>query len=757
MGAQKCKHCDLESPRGDFCCLGCEVAFQMIHESGLQDFYRHRSLDLKPVGISSNSEEYLAFDHQEFLDRETQLLDGFRVGTFCLEGLTCAACVWLLERLPQIENKCVESRIHFGQKTIRLKWQDGPQALSSIAIGLSRMGYRLLPRQNRRSEISRISWIRLGITGACAAATMHIGLLFLAAHQSQMSQHDARFLGAISAIVALPAVLFGGFPFFKSSWMALKWRRLHPDQLVSLSILIGFFYSLWMTLNGRIDSYFDSVAMVIFLLLVGRSLIDRISFSISKPQAWTAKKIIFDSVQFVPSFVLRKGDLIRVDPGECVSVDIRLKNYESLTDQSVLTGETEAIRNFEGQLIPQGATNVGASFDGVVEEAQPESKLFLQLNSLEKYTPSSGVADYWQQLFTGCVLLLCLGVLFFEEDSSVSKAMGLLLVTCPCALMLSRPLVLDSARRQAFKRKIILFKTENFLRWAMIKAIAFDKTGTLTTGILAVTKIDRIAQSAEENDLELDEIVFGLCKESQHPLSKALALRFKQKHRILMAISDIKEVPGTGIGGYYNRHHYEIRQNQSLSENPSCSLYRDGHELLRFEFADMLRPHVNEVLSQLKKWGLETILLSGDRKPSVAQFASQISMGQVFSEQRPEDKLRVVSEKPTAFVGDGLNDVLAMRGAFVSLGFTGTPESQFETADGYLIAKDLQLIPDLIRASRTARRVILLNLFISLIYNLVAIVLVMNGSIGPILCAIFMPLSSLTVIAVAYLWPLFRK
>lgn len=736
----RCLHCQEPSSENSFCCFGCQTAYHLIRGAGLEAVYRLPNRHWRPP---SHSAPFEAFDHPDFLNHRAPLLDGIREADFYIEGLMCVACVWIVERLNRFHASVLESRVDFGRSVVRLKWKDSPKALSEILTILSKLGYEASASEVdlRASQISKIEWIRLGVSGASAAAAMHIGLNLISAHSSSMDAFDARMLGLFAAVASLPAVTFGAIPFFRNTWQALKLRKISADLLISLAVVLGYGTSLRQALEGKIESYFDAISMIVFLLLIGRILIRLATTNALRRPVWFART----KGQLLPADSLLPAATVEIFENEIVPVDGRLLTPEAWLDQSSLTGESLPVRFVSGQKILQGAISK-SRFE--LESIHSAKKSYLEtlvrkVQSNEWVLPS----QTYESVFSVAILLLALLTLAVDQESGFTKCLAILIVTCPCALQLSRPLTLVAFKRQSQLRGVSILKLDRVLNWIRVKRIFFDKTGTLTLGSPELVREVQI-KASNFSTSELNAFVYALSAVSSHPLSRSLALKFSNRPQASIEIEPPQEIAGVGVRGVYKNTPIEI--SQSLSETSgsmTTSLKINHEEVIRFEFQDLARPHIREVLEELSGAGFQIHLASGDRASEVQRFSKEIGPLNIetHAELKPHDK-SLLQNSTTCFIGDGLNDAEAMMAAATSVGFSGSAEANLQSADVYLLKRDLRVIPELIGAVRRANQMIRLNLTLSMLYNLVCILLVYAGFVGPILCAIFMPLSSLTVI-----------
>ena len=431
--------------------------------------------------------------------------------------------------------------------------------------------------------------------------------------------------------------------------------------------------------------------------------------------------------------------------GEEVPIDIELENTEAWVDESVLTGESIPQRKVKGQKILEGAKSCGSELYGRVFRPSSESSLSCLIDRLRAVSVSVPIARF-EQIFTAAVMLLVLLVLIVDRDAGFSKALALLVVTCPCALLLAKPLILDKAKAEALRQGLFLLNPFRFLNAARFRRIFFDKTGTLTDGQ------STLAHETELLPYPVDfrRALCSLAVQSQHPLSRSLALYLNEGLKDRDELSHFREIEGLGIEASWKGQLVSLVRPTFATQSPSVSAYLDGREAICFEFIDRARDEAKASLERLQSLGFSIGILSGDRISSVKKFSDsiQIRWAELQGELSPEAKAKYILSTDV-FVGDGLNDAISMKTAGFSIGFSGSAESNLSSADAYLIKKDLRLIPQILLATQNAQRLLHLSYGVSIVYNLITIALVLNGSIGPIICAVFMPLSSLTVLLIA--------
>lgn len=740
-----CIHCGLPSGDEKFCCLGCETAYRLIHELGLSAFYSKAEVSLQKVEGSGKFDRLDFFRSEEFRSRYVHRLEsGDCEARFSIEGLYCTACIWLVERMARTQQACLQAEVNYSKNELYLKWRDtGPDALLPILKRLSQIGYQVSPLHSdfKKKSMIQKEWIRLGVTGALAAANMHLGLYFLAAHDGSMTPNMARGLGLFSATLSLPVLIFGASCFFRNAFYAIKLKRLHSDLLIAVSLLVAFFFSLYESVQGGVSVYYDSLAMVVFLLLIGRMLTRKTTDYVSKPFQVSATIEKVEGRRITSVYAIAPEDVLVVAKGEQVACDGHLLSAEAWFDQSSVSGESAPVRFLERQLILQGSINRSEEIRIQVSNVYEKSSLIARLEASQKNIVSFRSFRF-EELFVLSVLGLSGLPFVLGLEEPISKAIAVLIVACPCALALSRPLVLDHLKKHAQRAGLAILNFERFENLTKSRRVFFDKTGTLTSGAL---KVKLVSQQWSPQDLK---IFYSMVLQSHHPVSRSLAYYLSSQTKAMPDCPRVQEIAGKGLELEWNGYEYRVEA-QSSAEKKTTVFKKEAEILAEFELQDELRLEAVEVAQDLKRLNKKVGILSGDAVRAVERVAQTLGLqSNVLALQNPDEKACQLKASDL-FVGDGLNDTAAMKAAGFSIGITGGAEACFKTADAYLTKRDLRLIPLLLIEAKKASRLVNVNLLISAVYNVVTISLVLMGAIGPVICAIFMPLSSLSVIAIS--------
>lgn len=789
--AASCAHCGLDVPpaliRPDcaeqFCCHGCETVYRTIHECGLERYYalRDASTDQR-VRPDVPDHEFAEFDDPAFeAIYVTRDSDGRCSIDFALEGVHCAACVWLVERLPAVLDGVIEARLNLRLRVVRLRWDSSVVRLSRIASTLSHLGYRPHPargagaRQARVREDRRML-ARIAIAGFCAGNVM---LLAWALYGGAAEGAEARYgtlFRWMSMFIALVALIGPGSVFFRGALASIRARRPHLDLPIAIALSAGGLWGSVNTIRGVGEIYFDSLTALVFLLLVGRFIQQR-----QQRLAADAVELLFaftpsnahlltdDGVRDVPVEALRIGDTIEIRPGELIAADGTVVEGESTIDSSLLTGESRPAEVRCGDTLAAGTINLSSTVRLRVEATGPDSRIGrlmrLVADAAERKAPMLTLANRLALGFT--IVVISLAIVTFliwfrrDIDTAAQHAIALLIVTCPCALGLATPLAMTAAIGRAARRGIMIKGSDALERLARRGAIYLDKTGTVTFGTLTVVRW--------VGDKSARRLAAALEQDSAHPIARALAHIDEPVPRAEYVEHEL----GAGVRGRVEGH--EVVLGSSAFVNRFAHTTRgdfaaefaqaaragltpiaiavDGRMVALALLRDDVRPDSRDVVHALTQSGWHVHLLSGDDPRVTAEIADQIGIppNRALGGVSPERKVEVIEREAltTVMVGDGVNDAAALAAADVGIAVHGGAEPSLEASDVYLSEPGLAPILRTLRIARSARRTILVCLGVSLAYNSVAATLAMLGTITPIIAAIVMPASSLTVLAIA--------
>jgi P-type Cu2+ transporter len=800
-----CTHCALPVPAGllvaerthQFCCHGCEAAYELIHGQQLDDYYAIcQQLEARPQPGADPSESFADFDHTAFQARYVRLQpDGSAAAILLVHGLHCAACVWLLEKLPQIVPGVLAAEVDLARRSIRLRWDSTRLALSQIARQLARLGYPVRPslptaaRARERVE-SRRQLIQLAIAGACAGNAMLLAIALYAGWFSGIAAEHLHLLRGVSAILGMISLLGPGATFYRGAWVALKTGTPHMDISLTLGLVAGGAMGLINTLRGSGEIYFDSLCMLIFVLLIGRTIqsgqqrraAERVAVLRSLIPRTARRLLPTGEIETVPVEALDLGDVVEVRVGDALPADGAVTLGQSELDQSLLTGESTGVPVTVGAAVPAGAINLSGPLQ-ITLTAVGESTRVGRLSALVESAslgkaPLVDLANRVSGLFLWVVLGLAVVTLVawwpLGMERAVDCTIALLIVACPCALGLATPLTLAVAVGQAAQRGILIRGGDVFERLNQPGTLWLDKTGTLTTGQMALMEW--------RGDRSVAPLVVALQRGIVHPIARGLTAALEpecQNGRHLDAESTY--IPGLGVRGLVDSLPVAAGSRRlmesleiDLADEPVLLVAAPpgatpvyiaiDQELVAIAWlGDRPRPEAAEAVAGLRAAGWRVGMLSGDR-PELARAVAVvvgIAPADVIAGVLPEEKLAVVRDHrgpgPVVMVGDGVNDSAALAAADVGIAVQGGAEASLQAAKVYLAQPGLNPLVELFEGSRGAMRAIRNGLKLSLGYNVLAVTLATFGQITPLAAAILMPLSSLSVIALATLQPGFRS
>ncbi len=823
----RCAHCGLPVParllreggERQFCCSGCRQVYTLVHEWGFDQYYRiagQQDAALGPAKVTGRS--FDDFDDERVRAEATDPAGPGRLRTrLYLEGVHCAACVWLVEKLPAVLNGVDEVRLNAGTGVAEVTWRPDRTRLSAIGRALDRLGYtphvhRASRAQEARRAEDRAGLARVGVASACAMNLMFLhGAIYAGEHSGMDSPYET-FLRWLSFGVALPVILYSARPFYQTAVAGLRAGMVHIDLPIAVALTVTFAASAVNTVRGSGALWFDSLAMLVAALLGARQL-QRASQRSALERADSLRGVAF--LEFarrlegglpdapaveVPLAALVPGDRVEIRSGELVPVDGVVLSGRSSLDNAVLTGEAAALPVKEGDAVYAGATNLGARLVVRVEAAGVTTRVGTLLAIVQEALARKPVllqtTDRLVRRFVQAVLVLAVitGAAWLPKgpEVAIERLIALLVVACPCALGLSIPLAVSIALMRAARAGIFVKDPDALERMRQAETLLVDKTGTITEGRPAVVRW-------QGEDLALD-LARTLEAESAHAVARAFQRSFGRPLRLVRTVETVTEVPGRGIGGRLDGHDVRVGTRayvagggaavpESLAAAAADAVLEDlspvfvavdGTVRGVAAIGDRVRADAQETLTSLRARGVRVRILSGDHPGLVSRVARELGVPEdaAHGGLTPEQKLDLVSalvgerggpqqgpskggrplRRPSVvMVGDGVNDAAALALADVGIAVHGGTGATIAAADIVLTREGISPLLEILEGARSLRGVIRRNLGFSLIYNAVACMLAVAGAITPLAAAILMPCSSLVVILSSALSPTFGK
>lgn len=788
-GPVSCAHCGLEVPAGlvevgaerQFCCTGCRTAYAILHEHGLGQYYafgEKRDVPVRPTG-----KKYEEFDHEAFHALYVKPLKGGLCATeLYLEGVHCSSCVWLVERVPLLLSGVVRAELDIRRARAHLEWDPAVVSLSAIAQQLDQLGYAPHPYRGvaaeeiRRKE-DRAMLMRIGISGALAGNIMLLALAQYAGWFSGIEAEYERYFRIISLLLTIPSLFGPGWLFFQGAIASVRTRRLHIDLPIAIALFAGFTRGAINTFTGSGPIYFDAVGTLVFLLLSGRFLQNRGQRAAADAAellgslAPAAARVVDEQGERrVPVEALLPGMVMNVRAGETFAADGDVAEGRSAADCSLLTGEPRPEPVEVGTRVYAGTVNLTGPLLVKITQAGEMSRLGALLRRMEesarRRAPVVQLANSIAGWFVAVVLVLAVVTYVYglqnDPARALDNAIALLVVTCPCALGLATPLAITVGIGRAAKGGILIKGGDAIEALNHPGLILLDKTGTVTEGRVRLVRWEG-ADSAKP-------LVAALERESSHPI--AIAVQQAWPVVEVLEAQDVIQTIGGGIEGTVSGHRVVVgaptfvaRKTGAEDHAPDVRIEAfaeegltpvwvavDGVIVARAGFGDPMREDAIASVKRLRALGWRVALLSGDH-PAVVRATAQrlgLDLADAMGGASPEDKLKRVEEARThgtvAMVGDGVNDAAAIAAATVGVGVHGGAEASMSAADVYLSRPGLGPLVELVEGARRTMLVIRNNIIFSIAYNILGATLALLGVLDPLIAAVLMPMSSLSVV-----------
>ncbi|MCF5902425.1 heavy metal translocating P-type ATPase [Aeromonas veronii] len=758
------------------CCPGCQAVAETIMECGLASYYDHRTApgtkgDLVPEELAALTHYDLAEVQQEFVTdsgtlREIQLT---------VEGLTCAACAWLIERHLMTLGGLRYINVNTTTHRARIKWDPDQLSLSDILKGFAQIGYRAYPFQTHQQEALyakevRSYMFRLALAGL---GSMQVMMCAVALYMDLFISVEDEFMVYfkwISLLLSTPIMIYSAQPFYVGAWRSLRQGHLSMDVSVSLALIGAFIASMWATVFNTGEVYYDSITMFVFFLLLGRFLELRARRKASESSSNLARLVPIMATRIddegeheVAAKTLQVGDRVRVLAGATLPADGIIVEGQASLNESMLTGEQLPLLKQRGDQVYAGTINTDAPLQIRVSHRIEESRIAqimrLQDHALDDKPAIAQMADQLSRHFILVLLIIAAAVWtfwhFHQPDQAFWVTLAVLVATCPCALSLATPTALTSATANLTRNGILLRRGHVLDVLTKANRIVMDKTGTLTTGEISLTGTTTLADVEEAHCLA---IARAMEAQSEHPIARAFRLPV-DSISVLPSTREITPVIGHGITALVDGVRYRIGSARWLGLDPAqergrgLAIYLADEQqvLARFNLEDTLRPDARALIAAFKAAGLQTTVLTGDSSLQADEIARELGVDELVKGVSPDGKLAYLKTREaqgdiSIMVGDGINDAPVLAGAHASFAMAGGTDLAKNSADAILLADDLsRLLEARVLAMRT-RKIIIENFAWSIGYNLLVLPLAACGWLPPYLAAAGMSLSSLIVV-----------
>jgi len=797
--AVACSHCGLDVPLGlireaseqQFCCHGCEVAWSAIHACGLERYYELQRADAQRAGPALGGRgRYSAFDDPVFAELYcTSPGPGLRGASLTVQGLHCAACVWLLERVPSVLRGLVSARVDYGRGQLHLVWRESDTALSEIASFIDRLGYPLHPLRERaareqRTREERAAVIRIGIAAALFGNTMLIAFALYGGLSGGMDSGFERFFRVLSAVLATLSVFWPGRVFIRGALASARLRVFHMDVPIAVALVIGWVHGLVNTARGTGEVYFDTLTTLVFLLLIGRWIQQRqqrraaesleLLFSLSPT---VARRVQGDVVVETPVEALELRDVVEVVAGGSIPVDGRVIQGSSSVDIALLTGESRPVEVAPGDPVAAGSINLSSPLRIEVVATGRATRVGQLMALVEEHAnqraPIVRMADrlvgWFVPIVLGLAAITCWIWWRSDPSAAIEHAVALLIITCPCALGLATPLAVAAGVGRAAQRGILIKGGEVVEALAGRGVVVLDKTGTVTTGQMRLVRY--------QGPDHLKPVIVAAERRCQHPAAAALVEGLSTPGSQDACAIEVVNTVGGGVCARIDSADLVIGSarfvgerlgggelpawitgmiSEHAAQGHSCVVAAlDGEAVAVAVLGDEIRPDAPIAIRELRAMGWRPMLVSGDDPRIVSGVGESLGLAPdaAIGGASPEEKLDIVRRlretSPVIMVGDGVNDAAALAAATVGVAVHGGAEASMAAADVYLSSGGLTPLVSLFDGARRTTAAIRRNLAVSLGYNVVFATLAMAGMINPLAAAVLMPISSATVVVLS--------
>jgi len=781
-----CVHCGtacgvagLTEDQKPFCCRGCAMVYRILADHQLDHFY---NLEPSP-GERQDGDEPSGYDFLADPVVRAKLIESSdgRISrvTFHLPGIHCVACVWLLERLYKLHEGIGQPVVQFTHKSVTIPFSEEKISLVELAGLLRRIGYppefRLRDLDRKAPDAGhRRAWLQMGVAGF---AFGNIMLLSFPAYLGLKGAEAAWLLplfGGISLALSLPVLFYSAQDYFRNAWMALRQRDINIDVPIALGLIALFTQSAWDILSRTGEGYLDSLAGLVFFLLIGKSFQRRTFDALSFDRDYThyfpiaALRVNPDGTRHSVSLDrLRPGDRICVRNTELIPADAILIHGPALVDYSFVTGESRPESRITGETLHAGGRHLGAPIEVDVIKEVSQSYLTSLWNHQafrkEHERKFDSMTQRISRVFTLAVLAIAVlaGLFWLIVDARQAARVfaAVLIVACPCALALAAPFSFGAALRILRRHGMYLKNGAVVEGMSRVRHLAFDKTGTLTQGGVGDTIWEGRAL-----DHDLRGAVHAMAKGSTHPLSRSIAQSLADTQTTL---DGFVEHPGLGVEAWWNDKHLRLGSRAWLARagldlpaehwhGAECFLAVDQQVKGRFHFADLPRAGMAEALPRLCR-DYDLTVLTGDRAEGLARLREWFpGCADARPGLSPGDKLEAIESlradgRAVMMVGDGLNDAGALRRSDVGVAVAEDIQAFSPACDAILDARALPRLPAFLGLSRASARMVRACFRVSLTYNVLGVSVAASGYLSPLIAAVLMPLSSVSVILLSVL------
>ncbi len=773
----QCYHCGedcitevLHFNERDFCCQGCKMVYQLLNQQGMCTYYNMNEKPGTNQRVAVRKDKYAFLEDAGIIEKLVHFQNELQTHvTFYLPQMHCSSCLWLLEHLHQLESGIISSKVNFPRKEVTVIFNHQQVTLRRVAEHLTAIGYEpyisLQDMQGKKPGVNKSMIYQLGVAGFCFANIMLMSFPEYLGLETAEKNLQGVFR-TLNFILSLPVLLYSAQPFYTAAWKGLQHRFLNIDAPIALAIQMTFVRSAYEVISGTGAGYFDSMTGIVFFMLVGRILQDKTYQQLSFERDYTAYfpvavTVLKDNKE-IPTALpdIKHGDTLLIHNEELIPADGIITKGKAFIDYSFVTGESLPVRKEMGEIVYAGGKQTAGTVELLVikEVAQSYLTRLWSRNEFKKEDKpdSDSFVHALSRYFTYIVFLVAIiGALywwFIDTSKAWHVITTVLIVACPCALLLSNTFTNGNILRILGRNRFYLRNTNVIETIAGIDHIVFDKTGTLTS-----TRQQEVQYTGEALTTWQLKQVAALAQQSNHPLSKALVNYIGKS---ALTVANFKEWHGQGLTGWVNNEKLLVG-NAVFAGVPNATAGTCVHVVINNEYKGFFavtnhyRQYLPALLKQLSKT-YPLSVISGDNETEAARLRNLTGNKAILMfHQSPEDKLQYIQQlqqhgRRVMMIGDGLNDAGALKQSNTGIALTEHTNNFTPSSDGILAADNLKDLPRFIKLCSINKKIVLASFIVSIIYNIIGLYFALQGVLSPLVAAILMPASSLTILLVTF-------
>ena len=758
-----------------FCCEGCKLVYEIINENGLCDYYKIQSHPGLSQIKSIRNDKYAYLDNEEIAKQLYQFTNGdHTIVTFYIPGVHCSSCMWLLEHLNRLDNGISESRLNFSTKEVSIHFSKKKISIRRIAELLSTIGYEpyiSLDEADKKKvkTYNKQRIFKLGVAGFCFGNIMMMSFPEYLSHKTGIDQQYANLFRYLNLLLALPVFFYSASEFFITAWKGLKQKTLNIDAPIALAIIITFLRSVYEIMGNAGAGYLDSMSGIVFFMLVGRVVQERTYKSLSFTRDYksyfpiavnvvTANGVFSKKLQD-----LKEKDVVQLHNDEIIPADSIVLKGKAYIDYSFVTGESEPVEVKQSEMIYAGGKQKGEQL--TIQIVKPVAGSYLTSlwnhyaftkNKSEKNDNESVIhilSKYFTFILLGLAVVTAVYWYYVDPSKIINSVSAMLIVACPCALLLSATFTNGNIMRILSSNGLYLRDASVIEQLGNINQIVFDKTGTITEGVS-----DNFFCSGHQLTEWEKDLLYTVIMSSKHPNSRALLMWLGRRTQV--PISGWKETQGKGLDAIADTTRILVGSGEFIGvprdkvKEEKASIYvRINDKVTIFHLQSVFRSNVPKMIPALSH-DYKLSLLSGDNDKQLAVLQDLFGRkSDLLFEQKPIDKLRYIESlqgrgKRVMMIGDGLNDAGALQQSNVGVTLADDINNFTPSCDAILDAQKFSLLPSILKLARSARSIIRLSFVVSIVYNIIGLYFAMQGLLRPVSAAILMPCSTLSIVII---------